>query len=53
MSTKIIWLLMIVGSALGGYLPLIWGGSVFSFTSIFLTALGGATGIYIGYKLSR
>lgn len=52
-SKKIIMLFMAVGSAAGGYLPMLFGGSGFSMTSIILTAVGGFLGIYIGYKLTR
>ncbi len=52
-SKKLTWLGMVVGTSLGGYLPLIWGGSAFSFTSIFLGAAGGIAGIFIGFKLSQ
>lgn len=54
METKhLIWIGMTAGSAIGGYLPLLWGGSLFSFTSILLTAVGGITGIWVGYKLGN
>ena len=52
-SKSVIWIGMTVGSAVGGYLPMIWGGSLFSFTSIILTAIGGFAGIYVGFKLSN
>ena len=41
---------MIIGSSIGGYLPLLWGGSVLSMSSIFLSAVGGFLGIWLGYK---
>ncbi len=44
---------MAVGGAVGGYVPLLWGGSTFSMSSILFTALGGFLGIYVGYKLSE
>ena len=44
---------MIIGSAIGGYLPIVWGGNLFSFSAIFLTALGGMLGIWLGFKISR
>ncbi len=54
METKhLIWIGMTLGSAVGGYVPLLWGGSVFSFTSIILTAIGGLAGIWAGYKLGN
>lgn len=54
METKqLIWIGMVVGSAVGGYLPLLWGSSLFSFSSIVLTAVGGIAGIWAGYKLGN
>lgn len=52
-SKKMIWGGMVIGGAIGSYLPLLWGGDAFSFSSVFLGALGGILGIYIGFKLSR
>ena len=52
MSTKtLIWIGMIVGSAIGGYLPLLWGGDLLSFSSLILSTLGGIGGIWLGYRL--
>lgn len=48
---KLIWFGMTVGSAVGGYMPMLWGGSLFSFTSVILTAIGGIAGIWLGYKI--
>jgi lipoprotein signal peptidase len=50
---KIIWFFMIIGGAVGNYLPLIWGGSSFSFASIILGMIGGIVGIFIGFKLGQ
>lgn len=50
---KIIYIFMGIGSALGGYAPMLWGDNLFSMTSVFLTALGGILGIYIGFKISQ
>lgn len=44
---------MIVGSYAGAYIPMLWGGSVLSVTSILTGAIGGFAGIYIGYKLGQ
>jgi len=43
---------MIFGSLLGGYAPVLWGGSIFSMSSILLTAVGGFAGIWAGYKIA-
>jgi hypothetical protein len=44
---------MIVGSLAGGYVPLLWGGSVFSFSSILLSGVGGLAGIWFGLKIAN
>ena len=44
---------MVVGSMIGGYVPVLWGGSLISFSSIILTAVGGLAGIWVGYKLGN
>lgn len=49
-----VWGGMFVGSAIGGFLPTLWGdNSFFSFSGVVLTAVGGMAGIYIGFKLGR
>ncbi|MHB8651835.1 MAG: hypothetical protein ACYC8S_01735 [Minisyncoccota bacterium] len=54
MSRKsLIMLGMVVGSTLGAYVPAIWGDSVFSFSSVFLSAVGGFGGIWLMYKVTR
>ena len=50
---QLIWLGAIVGSAIGGFVPVLWGGSELSFSSVILTAVGGGLGIYVAFKLSR
>jgi hypothetical protein len=52
-SKKMIWAGMMVGSAIGSFLPVIWGGDELSFSSLFLGAIGGFVGIWFGYKISR
>jgi hypothetical protein len=44
---------MIIGSTLGGFVPLIWGADLLSFWSIIFTAIGGFAGIWLGYKLGN
>ena len=54
MSAKaLIWIGMIVGSAIGGYLPVMWGGDLFSFSGLILSTLGGIGGIWLGYRLGE
>ncbi len=44
---------MILGSIVGGYLPVLFGVSVFSFISILGNGLGGILGILIALKLTQ
>lgn len=41
------------GSTIGGYIPVLWGGSVFSLSSILLGVVGGLIGIWMGYRISQ
>lgn len=51
-SKQMIWLGMFVGSTAGGFIPLLWGGSALSLSSVFLSAVGGVLGIWLGYRMS-
>ncbi|MBU4217260.1 hypothetical protein L6270_05540 [Candidatus Parcubacteria bacterium] len=51
MKKTIIMMLMTIGSYGGSYVPMLWGVSSFSMTSIIFSGLGGFLGIYIGYKI--
>jgi hypothetical protein len=54
MSSKtIIYIGMIIGTTIGGFLPSLWGADMFSLSSVFLSAAGGVVGIIIGYKMSN
>ena len=54
MSKKtLIWIGLTVGSALGGYLPGLWGGDLISFSSVMLSTGGGIVGIWLGYRLGE
>lgn len=49
----LIWIGVIVGSTIGGWIPTLWGTSFFSFSSIIGNTIGGLIGIYIGFKISQ
>ncbi len=49
---SVIGLSIIVGSTIGGYLPVLWGASSFSITSLLFGALGGIAGVWVGVRLS-
>jgi hypothetical protein len=50
---KMIWGGLAIGSTIGGAIPFLWTLNPFSFSSIFLTAIGGVIGIWCGYKLAK
>jgi predicted lipid-binding transport protein (Tim44 family) len=52
-SKSLIWLGLFIGSTIGSLIPMLWGGGLFSFSSIILSGLGGIAGIYIFFKISR
>ena len=49
----LIWIGLTVGSAIGGYLPVLWGGDLISFSSVVLSAGGGIVGIWLGYRFGE
>lgn len=44
---------MTVGSLIGGYIPVLFGADLFSYSSIIFNAIGGLIGIWISYKLTE
>jgi phage tail tape-measure protein len=52
-AKKFIWLGVFVGSTLGGFVPALWGGSLFSCSSVVFSFLGGLLGIWLGMKVSE
>lgn len=52
MSKKtIVWLFVFFGTTTGNYLPVVWGGSAFSFASVLWSGIGGIVGLFLGMKL--
>jgi hypothetical protein len=51
-SRSVIGLCATFGFFVGGYLPVLWGASSFSMTSLLFSALGGCAGIWAGVRLS-
>lgn len=47
-----IYLGMFIGSTIGGMIPMMWGDSAFSVTSVLLSGAGGIAGIVVAYKLT-
>ena len=43
---------MMIGSFIGGYVPLLWGDSAFSMSAVFTSAVGGFLGIFVASKIA-
>ncbi|MBI5126776.1 MAG: hypothetical protein HZA80_03370 [Candidatus Taylorbacteria bacterium] len=52
-SKKLIWFGMIAGSFIGSIIPMTWGASSLSISSIVFTAIGGCIGIILAFKISH
>jgi hypothetical protein len=53
MSQKtIIWIGVIVGSTIGGYIPTFFGSSFLSLASLIGNTIGGFVGLYLAYKFT-
>jgi hypothetical protein len=46
-----LWIGALLGSSLGGLVPWLWGGSLFSYASIALSFAGGIAGLWLGFRL--
>lgn len=54
MSPKFaVFLGMIIGSTIGGYIPTFFGVDSISYTTVLTSGIGSIIGIVIGYKLTR
>ena len=49
--SKLIWLGLLVGSTIGGFVPALWGDDMLSVSSVILSGVGGIVGIWLGYRL--
>lgn len=53
MNKLLIGIGMFVGSTIGSYVPVLWGGSLLSLLSILFSVIGGVVGIWLGYQVSK
>ena len=49
---RLVWVGILLGSTVGGYVPTLWGADMLSFSSILGSVIGGLAGIWIAYKIS-
>jgi len=47
-----IWIGILIGSTIGGFIPDLWGAGLFSYSSVLLSGIGAFVGLLIGYKLA-
>ncbi len=52
-SKSLIWIFLTIGSIIGAYVPMLWGDSALSMSSIVFSSIGGIVGIWVGYKLGK
>ncbi len=45
-----IWLGVLIGSTIGGFIPDLWGAGLFSYSSVLLSGVGGLAGLWLSYK---
>jgi hypothetical protein len=46
-----IWLGVLIGSTIGGFVPGLWGGDLISYSGVLLSGVGGLAGLWIAYKM--
>jgi hypothetical protein len=52
MDRRVVWICVVVGSTVGGLLPVAWGASAFGLASLALATLGGIAGVWFAVRLT-
>jgi uncharacterized membrane protein YeaQ/YmgE (transglycosylase-associated protein family) len=52
MDKRVLWLLLLVGSTVGGLLPEAWGAGAFGLASLFGSVVGGIAGVWAAARIS-
>jgi hypothetical protein len=47
-----IWIGILIGSTIGGFIPALWGGDPLSYSGLLLSGAGAVAGLWVGYKMS-
>lgn len=53
MAKAFIWIGLLVGSTIGGLIPMLWGDDMISLAGLALSTVGAVAGIFVGYKISQ
>lgn len=51
MNKQTVYIGVIIGGLIGGYIPSLWGAGLFSFSEVLFGAIGSLAGIWVVYKL--
>lgn len=49
-SRGAIWFGIFVGSTLGGFVPMLWGGEMLSYAGVLLSGLGALVGLWLAVR---
>jgi len=52
-NKSLVWLGLLIGSTVGGFIPMLWGAGIASFSSIIFSGIGGILGIIIFFKIAQ
>jgi hypothetical protein len=52
MDRRIVWLFVGVGTIVGGFVPVLWGGSSLGMASLVFGTIGGGAGLWLALKLT-
>jgi uncharacterized membrane protein YeaQ/YmgE (transglycosylase-associated protein family) len=46
-SRGLVWLLILIGSTIGGFVPEMWGADLFSYSSVLFSGIGAFVGLWL------
>jgi hypothetical protein len=52
MDRRVVWIFVGVGMVVGGFVPVVWGGSALGLASLVFGSLGGVAGLWLAAKLT-
>jgi hypothetical protein len=52
MDRRVAWIFVVVGSTIGAFAPMAWGGSGLGLASLTFSCLGGIAGLWCAAKLT-
>jgi outer membrane lipoprotein SlyB len=53
MDKRVLWLCLLAGSTVGGFVPEAWGASAFGVSSLLLSAAGAVAGVWVAARISE